>query len=406
MQHPALVIAHPSGPVDTPQRLTEGSIADMTFVGPGGIALASKVPALWYGGDFSGTETPTTNYQAELTTFLNVHIKGFGCGLEYGNGFQTTWINGSIESNGEGVCFQDGPLAIENINFHGTQFLNNIRHGINHNEHGAFVEASCYACSFDYNGQTTPNSPQLVWTNGIMHLFGGHFEGPWLPHILIPTPNSGVHSFINVSGTQFSYQSTDPSRPAKSFIEVDGLDDSISITNGSTFGSTGSPVTSIVNWATIGAGYNRLYMEPYIAGIAAGAHTIAAMTGKIPEQYDVPTFNVYGLRTGNASNVVAPSLVINGMAFPTAQGSYLGWNRRTGLGRDDFINNPGGGEGGFDFWQCDAAGQVCHVIAEISATGKLTSKDVVIDGLKGIGNAFACLNPAGQLYRSSIPCHP
>jgi len=35
---------------------------------------------------------------------------------------------------------------------------------------------------------------------------------------------------------------------------------------------------------------------------------------------------------------------------PTGQGAYLSWNRNGGGGRTDFINNRGGGAGGFDWW--------------------------------------------------------
>jgi len=35
---------------------------------------------------------------------------------------------------------------------------------------------------------------------------------------------------------------------------------------------------------------------------------------------------------------------------PTGQGAYLSWNRNDGGGRTDFINNRGGGAGGFDWW--------------------------------------------------------
>ncbi|MCO8114596.1 hypothetical protein NI465_10470, partial [Acinetobacter lwoffii] len=35
---------------------------------------------------------------------------------------------------------------------------------------------------------------------------------------------------------------------------------------------------------------------------------------------------------------------------PSDQGAYLSWNRNVGLGKTDFINNRGGGAGGFDWW--------------------------------------------------------
>ncbi|ADG36198.1 putative tail fibre protein [Acinetobacter phage Acj61] len=35
---------------------------------------------------------------------------------------------------------------------------------------------------------------------------------------------------------------------------------------------------------------------------------------------------------------------------PSEQGAYLSWNRNNGSGKTDFINNRGGGPGGFDWW--------------------------------------------------------
>ncbi|ADJ19563.1 tail fiber protein [Acinetobacter phage 133] len=35
---------------------------------------------------------------------------------------------------------------------------------------------------------------------------------------------------------------------------------------------------------------------------------------------------------------------------PSGQGAYLSWNRNVGSGKTDFINNRGGGPGGFDWW--------------------------------------------------------
>jgi hypothetical protein len=41
---------------------------------------------------------------------------------------------------------------------------------------------------------------------------------------------------------------------------------------------------------------------------------------------------------------------------PSGQGAYLSWNRSEGQGKTDFINNRGGGPGGFDWWNGNESG--------------------------------------------------
>lgn len=51
-------------------------------------------------------------------------------------------------------------------------------------------------------------------------------------------------------------------------------------------------------------------------------------------------------------SIKATTCGVTGMGnySPTGQGAYLSWNRNDGGGRTDFINNRGGGAGGFDWW--------------------------------------------------------
>lgn len=105
------------------------------------------------------------------------------------------------------------------------------------------------------------------------------------------------------------------------------------------------------------------------------------------------------------------------------QGSAMAWNSLTGVGgsgsfgETDFYNLQGLGSGGFSFCTgTTAAGCKNNVLMTISGAGVSFSKgakingDVsisgaaILSGATGSGNAFACFNSNGQVYRSSTAC--
>jgi len=105
------------------------------------------------------------------------------------------------------------------------------------------------------------------------------------------------------------------------------------------------------------------------------------------------------------------------------QGSAMAWNSLTGaggsgsFGETDFYNLQGLGSGGFSFCTgTTAAGCKNNVLMTISGAGVSFSRgakingDVsisgaaILSGATGSGNAFACFNSNGQVYRSSTAC--
>jgi hypothetical protein len=109
---------------------------------------------------------------------------------------------------------------------------------------------------------------------------------------------------------------------------------------------------------------------------------------------------------------------------PSVQGAYLGWNALTGgTGETDFINNQGGGSGGFAFFNTPSSGSPISPIVVINGTGYVgigtkspaQALDVVgnthvsgnqfIDGNMTVGGALnitGSFNTAGNLTAGCI----
>jgi len=92
-----------------------------------------------------------------------------------------------------------------------------------------------------------------------------------------------------------------------------------------------------------------------------------------------------------------------------SQGWTLGWNALNGTtGETDFINSHGGGSGGFAWFNTtpsDWANSHGTPIMNVDASGALTTNGGMgSSALAGSGNAYACLDSAGKLYRSATAC--
>jgi len=89
----------------------------------------------------------------------------------------------------------------------------------------------------------------------------------------------------------------------------------------------------------------------------------------------------------------------------TSQGAYLGWNALTGgTGETDFINNQGGGSGGFAFMNAPPSGEPRTTLMVIPSAGNVKAKSfdvgedqgVQIQGTSG-RNLFSDSEKAGSL---------
>src|SRR5207302_8181384 len=89
---------------------------------------------------------------------------------------------------------------------------------------------------------------------------------------------------------------------------------------------------------------------PLFTGTSAiGNSVITQSSGKVGIGTGAPLVNL------DVSGIVH----VSGLANPTttSQGAYFGWNALTGgAGETDFINNQGGGAGGFAFMNTPASG--------------------------------------------------
>jgi hypothetical protein len=87
-----------------------------------------------------------------------------------------------------------------------------------------------------------------------------------------------------------------------------------------------------------------------------------------------------GIPIGGTAGVfytdVLPQLQVIGQAkngFPI-QGNGLAWNLAGGTGESDFINNHGGGSGGWNFYDCSGACKSQILAATVGAHGEITTK--------------------------------
>lgn len=91
----------------------------------------------------------------------------------------------------------------------------------------------------------------------------------------------------------------------------------------------------------------------------------------------------------------APQLFANsGVASYSAQGGYIAWNRSAGNGEMDFINNQGGGIGGFNFYNTSGAGTSLTSVGRIDNAGNLTMPgNVTATGWVQASQNFASTSP-------------
>ncbi len=67
----------------------------------------------------------------------------------------------------------------------------------------------------------------------------------------------------------------------------------------------------------------------------------------------------------------------------TTQGGYMQWNLTGGSGETDFVNNEGGGTGGFGWYNTNSSGSTVTNIMTITGTGNLTTAGTIQPGSDG-----------------------
>ena len=275
--------------------LTVGSIRGITFVGPSAPTSRSSSTGIQLGGTSSAE-------QAQLFNLYDVHVRNFGCGINIQWAHQIAFFGGSIEGNYDGVCFADIVTGLENLNFHGTQILNNIDYGINADQTGAYVELSLTDCSVDYNGQYRTTGGEIQITNGKLNLSGSHLENNTLPMITIRKPGAPAIVDVYIAGTVFSLADGNASRSYAGFINVNGLSDVLEIGRGVSFQSQGARVAAVADWAPVFNPGSRLLMDPYTYTVVTTGQGLPAFTGTKPANYSYPTYDIHDDVTGITSS--------------------------------------------------------------------------------------------------------
>jgi hypothetical protein len=136
-----------------------------------------------------------------------------------------------------------------------------------------------------------------------------------------------------------------------------------------------------------------------ISGSISGNAATATQLQTAPTQCPGGYFAVGIQQTGNANcsntfpttGVSFSTLYVTGAPLPyTSQGAYINWNLTVGGGETDFVNNRGGGAGGFHWYNALSNGTVGAPIMTLDQSGVLTPAG----GL--LGNAATATQFAGS----------
>ena len=300
--NPFLIVEGPApGVPTTNDTYTMGSLRGITFVGPSAPTSQSSSTGIELGGT-----SPTE--QAQLFNLYDVHVRNFGCGINIDWAHQIAFFGGSIEGNFDGICFSNIITGLENINFHGTQILNNIDYGIDDDRTGVYVELSLTDCSIDYNGQYRTTGGEIQITNGKLIISGSHLENNTLPMITVREPGAPASVDVYIAGTAFNLVDQNASRTYASFISVKGLSDVLEIGRGVSFGSQGARVEAVADWAPVYNPGSRLMMDPYTYTVGVNQQGLPAFVGMTPPNYSYPTYDIHDNVTGIASSFVHEQL--------------------------------------------------------------------------------------------------
>lgn len=306
---PALVVAGNLFPYNS--EATPGAINNITFAAPGTSAgsppivptSSSQSVAVWFGGGFPGdtTQGGASPMTAALLSVVNLHVENYGTGIIFGNAFQIAFLGGSIEANFDGIGFSNLSTGIENINFHGTQIINNLRFGINNPLTTRFVGLNLYGCSVDYNAQNgTGNVGGAVnFADGLLNIFGGWMEdNNTAAFITVPNPTAGTVT-LNISGLTMT--NTAQTGTTDSFIRMQGANNKIYVIN-SRSNSNGITVPSLLNWTAIGSD-NLLVVEGEVDTFQANNYNLPVLkSGQTVSYYKYPYYNGTGDILGYTSN--------------------------------------------------------------------------------------------------------
>lgn len=80
---------------------------------------------------------------------------------------------------------------------------------------------------------------------------------------------------------------------------------------------------------------------------------------------------VFCERVKATGTLFSGSCNVSGSGVADSQGAYIGWNRSVGTGETNFMNNRGGGLGGFMFSNFNSDGSLNNHLAQIDQNGSM-----------------------------------
>jgi len=101
---------------------------------------------------------------------------------------------------------------------------------------------------------------------------------------------------------------------------------------------------------------------------------------------------------GNVNGYVSANyLGVTQVANPSVQGTFVGWNDSGGQGESDFVNNRGGGVGGFHFRTVNSDNTVQTGTVEFSGTGDVNSSGQISEAGQRVYSPNNCPFPVGYI---------
>jgi hypothetical protein len=393
-----LAIASVTGVPTIPATYTVGEVNNITFMGPGNTNASSI--GIYIGGSTAGVITPPTAV-AFLNNLTNVHVQNFGSGVRYGVAFQIGWYGGSITLNGNGIDFANEITGLENLHFHGTQILNNTHFGILENQQGLYAEMNLFGCSLDYNGEDAIGDDRNIsFLYGFFNMFGGHIEGSTMPmiHMLFPLGAPNEVS-VYLEGVSINRSAGSVGTTIPGFIKFESSISSLTLGPHNEFYSNTAPITAVVDFQDANPSNfikSDFYRYRTISGGVTSDAALPTVGGLTPTHFEYFVYNTTG-QIGSINYRVKSYTDNLFITQPSPnivpQGTSLEWNEG-GTGMAAWINNRGGGTGGWNFVSEDPSTHARTTLASVQQSGVIQA---------GTGFAVAALGGKSTTVTFTTP---
>lgn len=150
--------------------------------------------------------------------------------------------------------------------------------------------------------------------------------------------------------------------------------------------------TSSAGWRIYGGSYGVFWLlsgTNYYLMLTDSGNPLGGWNGLRPMYVDVTTGNVYfGHKASFAQFTITNRAGYTSSDY-TSQGLWCSWNNTNGGGESNFVNNQGGGNGGFDFWNRTTGGTYQRLMTLGTGSSGVDSGGTTPNGKIRTGNLTA-----------------